>query len=70
MATPDLLIRAITRDVARKFRCFGAGSPTDTSNPIAAALAEQPTAFAAGVDVADVVRFVLERAAAPDGGRS
>jgi hypothetical protein len=68
MASP-VLVRTITEDVAREFRCFGAGSPADTSNPIAAALADKPAAFAAGVDVAEVVRFVLERAATLDGGR-
>lgn len=51
-------VKCITNDVARQFRCFGGGRITP-GNPLSAALADGPAQFAAGVDVADVVAFVL-----------
>ena len=55
------VVNSITAKVRKEFRCFGGGfyHPGD---PISIALAEKPAAFAAGVDVAEVVRFVLETA--------
>lgn len=53
-------IAAIVDRVKVAFRCFGDGRGHG-GNPIAAALADMPPQFAAGVDVADVVRFVLEQ---------
>lgn len=56
------LVSNITTAIAGNFRCFGAGSTPCAGNPIAHALAEKPAQFAAGVDVAEVVRFVLAQA--------
>lgn len=55
-------INQIVADVAAGFRCFGRGSsPVVEGNPIAAALAEHDPQFAAGVDVREVVEFVVSR---------
>lgn len=55
-------IQQITAAVAAKFRCFGRGSsPVVEGNPIAAALADHDPQFAAGVDVREVVEFVISR---------
>lgn len=54
-------IDEITKAVAENFRSFGGGK-TSSYNPIANALSGQPPQFAAGVDIRQVVRFVLERA--------
>ena len=48
----------IVNEISRKFRTFGGGRG-DRSNPIAEALKFTPLAFAAGVDVREVVKFVL-----------
>ena len=45
--------------IAAEFRTFGGGRGSST-NPIAAALQNQPPSFAAGVDVAEVVARVIE----------
>ena len=55
-------INQIVADVAAEFRCFGQGSsPRIQGNPIAEALKDQEPQFAAGVDVREVVEFVLSR---------
>lgn len=51
-------IRSIVDKVKVSFRCFGDGRGHG-GNPIAAALADFPPQFAAGVDVTQVVSFVL-----------
>jgi len=51
----------ITALVAHNFRCFGGGR-TSNSNPISNALKDTPPSFAAGVDVQQVVDFVLSLA--------
>lgn len=48
---------SIVQAVAKKFRCFG--KTTVRGNPIADAMVGKAPQFAAGVDVAAVVRFVL-----------
>jgi hypothetical protein len=58
----DEQVDEITKLCAHSFRSFGGGRGS-TSNPIAAALQNEPAQFAAGVDISDVVRFVLESAA-------
>lgn len=45
--------------IGSEFRTFGGGR-TSTSNPITAALADEPLQFVVGVDVQDVVNRVLE----------
>lgn len=55
-------VEAITRKIGERFHTFGGGRTPTPGNPIAAALKDRPLIFAAGVDVADVVRFVLEEA--------
>ena len=57
--TKPTLAKKITSTVAKCFRCFGGGNDGGGFNPIAAALAEQPPMFAAGVDVETVVACVL-----------
>ena len=49
----------ITTIITHEFRTFGGGQ-SDTSNPIAMALADSKPTFAAGVDVEQVVNRVLE----------
>lgn len=44
--------------IASEFRSFGGGKGSDT-NPIAAALKNNPPTFAAGVDIAEVVNRVI-----------
>lgn len=48
----------IVAAVGQNFRTFGGGRDSST-NPLAHALKDQPLQFAAGVDVRDVVQFVL-----------
>lgn len=50
----------IAAQIVQEFRCFGAGSNADRSNPIVHALAERPPVFALGVDVLSVVERVLQ----------
>lgn len=57
------MVRRITVAVNEQFPSFGGGRSKGTSfNPIAAALKDKPPVFAAGVDIEEVVRFVLEEA--------
>lgn len=62
-------IAEIVAEIGVRFRTFGGGFATYGSepvvyawNPIADALKERPLQFAAGVDVAEVVRLVLRMA--------
>lgn len=48
----------IVADVAQNFCCFGGGNVSQ-GNPISIALADKSPMFAAGVDVGEVVRFIL-----------
>lgn len=48
--------------VQSQFRTFGGGQITSANNPIAHAMKDMPAAFAAGVDVREVVDFVLATA--------
>ena len=52
------LAKEITTKVAQSFRCFGGGRGSSW-NPITEVLKDQPPQFVAGVDVEEVVRFVL-----------
>jgi hypothetical protein len=59
MAMTEKDVERIVDEIAKRFRTFvGSGRPEDW-NPIAAALEGAPLQFAAGVDVATVVSFVL-----------
>ncbi len=49
----------ITELVGRNFHCFGGGHGSSW-NPITEAMKNEPLAFAAGVPVLKVVKFVLE----------
>jgi hypothetical protein len=55
-----LTAEEITKRIPKRFRCFGGGHISDVGNPISHALKDSPLQFALGVDVADVVAFVLE----------
>lgn len=57
-------IDQITTAIARRFRCFGSGQAS-IGNPLSAALADGPPMFALGVDVAQVVRAVVEEMREP-----
>ena len=48
----------ITRGLANRFPSFGGGWVTP-GNPISAALRDVPPCFAAGVDIREVVDYVL-----------
>jgi len=52
----------ICHEVAINFNTFGGGRTAGAEwNPVVAALADSPPMFAAGVDVLEVVKFVLAR---------
>ncbi len=51
-------VKQMVGRVAANFRTFGGGRGSQF-NPIADALKDQKPTFAAGVDVEDVVRFIL-----------
>jgi hypothetical protein len=53
-------IQKIVRLAAKQFASFGGGKLTP-GNPISAALADQRPVFAGGVDIEQVVRFVLAK---------
>jgi hypothetical protein len=55
MSTIDEIVAA----VAANFSSFGGKSITPC-NPISAALKDKPPMFAMGVDIEDVVRFVMD----------
>lgn len=58
----------IVKDIAANFRCFGKGSrPVVFGNPISDALADKPPQFAAGVDVKEVVDYVIKQLAGAKG---
>jgi len=54
-------VQEIVAMVATRFRTFGGGAVVE-GNPIAAALKNAAPQFAAGIDVEEVVRAVLEAA--------
>lgn len=55
----DQVVAAVTQ----KFNCFGGGNNRHAQwNPISAAFKDKPAMFAAGVDVREVVEFVLQQA--------
>lgn len=56
----DEEVTEIVNAIVKNFRCFGGGQGT-AGNPIAHALKDRPPVFAAGVDVEDVVRFVIQQ---------
>lgn len=55
-------VERIVKAVAKKFRSFGNGQAT-ADNPVAEAFKSKPAMFALGVDIEEVVRFVLKEAA-------
>jgi len=55
-------ISYLVEKVRRQFRSFGGGDH-GFNNPIAAALQNSKPQFAAGVDIEDVVRFILKEIA-------
>lgn len=58
--TDARLTQLITAKVSRNFSTFGAGQSGGGFNPVAEALQHRPAMFAAGVDVADVILYILE----------
>lgn len=58
MTESQIFIEEITQAIAQRFPSFG-GNKTNNWNPIAAALADKPPQFAAGVDIETVVEFVV-----------
>lgn len=61
----------IVNEAARTFRSFGRGLKAGGGdfNPLVRWMKNDPPSFAAGVDIREVVRFVLERAEAKPGKR-
>ncbi len=53
-------IERIVKEVGERFPTFGGGNPSE-DNPIAETLKGESLQFAAGVDVAEVVCFILSR---------
>lgn len=53
--------RELVEKIAQKFRCFGGGKKSSWENPISKALENKPPQFAMGVDVREVVDFVLDK---------
>lgn len=51
-------VNTLVNKVGQQFRTFGGGRDSEY-NPITHALKDQPPSFAAGVDVREVVEFVL-----------
>lgn len=56
----DTLVDVITKDIGTQFKTFGGGQGS-TSNPIAEAWKNEALSFAAGVDVSEVVRHIIEQ---------
>lgn len=56
----ETLTAHLVRDIGHTFRCFGGGRDSNY-NPITKALKDYPLTFAAGVDVKEVVNFILSR---------
>ena len=54
----------IAAKVGGNFRCFGGGDVRTASNPISHALKDAPLQFAGGVDVEEVVAFILKESTA------
>jgi hypothetical protein len=54
-------IDEIVQKVTQNFRTFGGGDSSNSAtwNPVSAALKDKPAQFAAGVDVQEVVKFVI-----------
>ena len=53
-------VAKITELVGHSFRSFGGGKGSN-NNPIAEALKDKPFQFAAGVDIREVVKFVIKK---------
>lgn len=60
MARKETRVQKIVRLTADEFHSFGGGKLT-SNNPIAQVLKDEPPSFAAGVDIEQVVRFVLAK---------
>lgn len=52
-------VGGLTEACRRRFRSFGGGHVTP-GNPVSFALVDSPSQFAAGVDIRDVVTFIVE----------
>lgn len=60
VASQEDTIAYVTELVGKKFRTFGGGKDSGY-NPISSALKDAPFQFAGGVDVREVVTFILQR---------
>lgn len=58
--TKDELITYLTIRVGKQFRSFGGGRGGNGMNPLAEALKDSPLQFAAGVDVKEVIEFIMK----------
>lgn len=65
MSVSEKTVTEITAMCCATFRSFGGGAikASSLNNPIALAMANSPAQFAAGVDISEVVRFVLAQSA-------
>lgn len=57
--TKDEIIVYLMISIGKNFRTFGGGDRDTHNNPLAVALKDIPLQFAAGVDVKEVVEFIL-----------
>lgn len=62
MPLNDPLVATIVVRASDHFPSFGGGIERGQRTPITAATKDKPPTFAAGVDIEQVVRFVLEQA--------
>lgn len=56
----DAAIGFLVEACANNFRSFGGGQ-VSPNNPISFALADKPPTFAAGVDIREVVEFIVSK---------
>ncbi len=57
------ILNYLVISIGKNFRTFGGGDRNTHNNPMAVALKDEPLQFAAGVDVKEVVEFILNELA-------
>jgi hypothetical protein len=59
MEYQEPILNYLVISISKKFRTFGGGDKDTRNNPIAVALRDKPLQFAVGVDVKEVIEFIL-----------
>lgn len=62
MHMKEAQLKELAIKVGEQFRCFGGGKTPTWNSPVAEALKDSQLAFAAGVPVIDVVKFIVKEA--------